>query len=168
MHLDRTDVVQGREWLYGLGNTLQRSYLNNSITFEKYGRVFQIQGEHSVPNSPLICSMELESILQQPEEYEIYLCELIGDNFDAQIEKDEILLSTIEKLKVAFNDLLDEFKDIFPSDLPDELPPVREVDNKIEIIPRSTPICKPSYRLSQTEQNEVERQLTEYLRKGQI
>lgn len=26
MHLDRTDVILGREWLYGLGNTLQRSY----------------------------------------------------------------------------------------------------------------------------------------------
>ena len=147
MHLDRTDVVFGRKWLYGLGNTFQRSYLNNSITFEKYGRVFQIQGEHSVPNSPLICSMELESILQQREEYEVYLCELIDDKFDAQFEKDELLLSNIEKLKVAFDDLLDEFKDVFPSDLPDGLPPVREVDHKIEIIPVSTPICKPSYRL---------------------
>ena len=37
MHLDRIDVVLGRKWLYGLGNTLQRSYLNNSITFEKHG-----------------------------------------------------------------------------------------------------------------------------------
>ena len=91
MHLDRTDVVLGRKWLYGLGNTLQRSYLNNSITFEKYGRVFQIQGEHSVLNSPLICSMELERILQPPEEYEVYLCELIDNNVYAQFEKDEIL-----------------------------------------------------------------------------
>ena len=39
--------------------------------------------------------MELESILQQPEEYEVYLCELIDDKFDAQFEKDEILLSII-------------------------------------------------------------------------
>ena len=76
-------LILGQEWLYGLGNTLKRSYLNNSITFKKYGRVFQIQGEHSVPNSLLICSMELESILHPPEEYEVYLYELIGDNFDA-------------------------------------------------------------------------------------
>ena len=141
MHLDRTDVILGREWLYGLGNTLQRSYLN--ITFEKHGRVFQIQGEHSVLNSPLICSMELETILQQPEEYEVYLCELIGDDVYAQFEKDEILFSNIEKFKVAFDDLLDEFKDVFPSDLPDDLPWEREVDHKIEIIPRSTLYANP-------------------------
>ena len=64
--------------------------------------------------------------------------------------------------------LMSEFKDVFPADLPDGLPPSREVDHSIKVLPGSKPISKPSYRLSHSKAQEVERQLIEYVRKGFI
>lgn len=43
------------------------------------------------------------------------------------------------------------FGDVFPDDLPDGLPPSREVDHPIEVIPGSKPVSKPAYRLSHSE-----------------
>ena len=69
---------------------------------------------------------------------------------------------------MILSSLLNEFRDVFPADLPDGLPPSREVDHPIEVIPGSKPVSKPAYRLSHSEAQEVERQLAEYVRKGFI
>ena len=63
---------------------------------------------------------------------------------------------------------MNEFRDVFPDDLPDGLPPSREVDHPIEVILGSKPISKPAYRLSHSEAQEVKRQLADYVRKGFI
>ena len=65
-------------------------------------------------------------------------------------------------------DLLQEYKDVFPDDLPRGLPPERPVDHGIDVIPGTKPISKPPYRLSHSEAAEVERQLADYLSKGFI
>ena len=55
--------------------------------------------------------------------------------------------------------------DVFPKDLP-RVPPKREVDFTIELIPRTTPISKTSYRMSPMELKELKEQLEEILEKG--
>jgi hypothetical protein len=40
---------------------------------------------------------------------------------------------------VDVEDLLQEFRDVMPTELPNELPPRREIDHKIELVPGSTP-----------------------------
>ena len=69
--------------------------------------------------------------------------------------------------KILFS-LMNEFRDVFPDDLPDGLPPSREVDRPIKVVPGSKSISKPAYRLSHSEAQEVERQLAKYVRKGFI
>jgi hypothetical protein len=53
------------------------------------------------------------------------------------------------------------YRDVFPSALPDGLPPSREVDHRIELIPGSTPQSRPTIRLSATELAELKKQLAE-------
>ena len=43
----------------------------------------------------------------------------------------------VDKSNSEVTEILKEFEDVFPDDLPTELLPSREVDHKIEIIPRS-------------------------------
>ena len=50
---------------------------------------------------------------------------------------------------------------MFPDALPDGLPPSREVDHRIELIPGSSPPSRPTIRLSATELAELKKQLTE-------
>ena len=66
-------------------------------------------------------------------------------------------------------ELLSEFKDVFPDDLPSGLPPARGVSIRTIPTPPDAPQPhKKMYRLSPAEKAEVERQVTELLAKGFI
>jgi hypothetical protein len=60
-----------------------------------------------------------------------------------------------------------EFLDIFPDEFP-RLPPDREVEFKIELIPGTAPISRRPYRMPPNELAELKIQLNELLKKGLI
>ncbi len=51
--------------------------------------------------------------------------------------------------------MLDEFLDVMPKKLPDELPPSRQVDHAIEVMLRVAPLVKAPYRMSHEELKEL-------------
>ena len=65
-------------------------------------------------------------------------------------------------------ELLCEYSDVFPSELPYVLPPPREMDHDITTEPGGKSPSKPAYRLSQPELDELELQITDLLKKGLI
>ncbi|GJY25075.1 putative reverse transcriptase domain-containing protein [Tanacetum coccineum] len=60
-----------------------------------------------------------------------------------------------------------DFPEVFPDDLPG-LPPVRETEFRIELIPGATPVAKSLYRLAPSELEELSGQLKELRDKGFI
>ena len=60
-----------------------------------------------------------------------------------------------------------EFMDVLPTELPG-VPPPREVDFSIELVPGTTPISVPPYRMVPAELRELQNQLQELLEKGFI
>ena len=64
--------------------------------------------------------------------------------------------------------LLSEYSNVFPPDLPVGLPPKRQMQHGIDVVQGSKPISKPPYRLSASEASKVERQLADYLERGFI
>ncbi|CAI7905686.1 unnamed protein product [Closterium sp. NIES-53] len=60
------------------------------------------------------------------------------------------------------------YTDVFPADLPAELPPERTSDHSIRLIPGSTPPVRPTYHMSTAELLELRRQLDDLLEKGFI
>nr|GFD41597.1 putative reverse transcriptase domain, aspartic peptidase domain protein [Tanacetum cinerariifolium] len=60
-----------------------------------------------------------------------------------------------------------EFPDVFPDELPG-IPPVREVEFNIELIPGAEPISKAPYRMASVELKESKDQLQELLERGFI
>ena len=68
----------------------------------------------------------------------------------------------------SLQSMLHEFKDVFPHDLPEDLPPERFVHYGIDVAQGAKPISRPSDRLSVNEASEVERQLADYLKRGFI
>ncbi|GKA32595.1 putative reverse transcriptase domain-containing protein [Tanacetum coccineum] len=60
-----------------------------------------------------------------------------------------------------------DFPEVFPDDLPG-LPPHRQVEFKIDLVPGATPVARAPYRLAPSEMKELSNQLQELLEKGFI
>ncbi|KAI3739234.1 hypothetical protein L2E82_29633 [Cichorium intybus] len=72
-----------------------------------------------------------------------------------------------EKQKMEDIKVVNEFPKVFPDDLPG-LPPIRQVEFRIDLVPGASPIARAPYRLAPTEMREVMSQLEELLDKGFI
>lgn len=79
-----------------------------------------------------------------------------------------VVLSTklISKEK-SLQDKVNEFPYVFPGELPG-LPPDRDIDFAIQVVPRTNPISKAPYRMSPIELQELKKQLKELEDKGFI
>jgi hypothetical protein len=60
-----------------------------------------------------------------------------------------------------------KFPDVFPDELP-SLPPDRDVEFGIELVPGTSPISRRPYRMPPDELVELKKQLEELLKKGFI
>ena len=63
--------------------------------------------------------------------------------------------------------VLQEFKDVFPDEIPG-LPPKRDINFIIEVVPGAAPVYKTAYRMSTLEMLELKMQLQELLEKKYI
>ncbi|KAL6320193.1 hypothetical protein AAG906_004702 [Vitis piasezkii] len=64
--------------------------------------------------------------------------------------------------------ILDDFSDLWPAELPNELPPMRDVQHAIDLILGASLSNLPTYRMNPTEHAELKRQVDELLTKGFI
>ncbi|KAL5558538.1 hypothetical protein UlMin_034749 [Ulmus minor] len=71
------------------------------------------------------------------------------------------------KIKLEDVPVVNEFKGVFPEDLPG-IPPDREITFEIELLPGTAPISKAPYRMAPAELKELQTQLQELLDKGFI
>nr|GEX74882.1 hypothetical protein [Tanacetum cinerariifolium] len=84
-------------------------------------------------------------------------------------KKDPKSLSCIKADEVRLDDIrtVCDFPEVFPNDLTG-LPPVREIEFRIDLIPGALPVVKSPYRLAPSEMQELSNQLKELQEKGFI
>ncbi|GKG34245.1 hypothetical protein Tco_0436941, partial [Tanacetum coccineum] len=63
--------------------------------------------------------------------------------------------------------VIHDFLEVFPDDLPG-LPPHRQVEFKIDLMPRATPVARAPYHLALSEMKKLSKQLQELSEKGFI
>ncbi|GKF06829.1 hypothetical protein Tco_0037497, partial [Tanacetum coccineum] len=85
-------------------------------------------------------------------------CEL----FLAQVTEQESKEKRLENVTV-----IRYFPEVFPEDLPG-LPPPRQVEFRIDLIPGAAPVARAPYRLAPSEMKELSNQLQELMEKGFI
>ncbi|GJU52654.1 reverse transcriptase domain-containing protein [Tanacetum coccineum] len=69
---------------------------------------------------------------------------------------------------VLVQPLMSQFQDVFPHDIPPDLPQMRDIKYCIDFLPGSTIPNKPAYRINPKEINELHKQVTELCDKGLI
>ncbi|GKV34697.1 hypothetical protein SLEP1_g43048 [Rubroshorea leprosula] len=62
----------------------------------------------------------------------------------------------------------EDFKDVFPNDVPNGLPPIRGIEHQIDFIPGATIPNRPAYRSNLNETKELQRQVEDLMKKGHV
>ncbi|GJZ49234.1 putative reverse transcriptase domain-containing protein [Tanacetum coccineum] len=87
-------------------------------------------------------------------------------SFDAIIGMDW-LAKYQEKKRLEDVPIVQDFPEVFPEDLPG-LPPTRQVEFQIDLVPGAAPVARAPYRLAPSEMKELSEQLKELSNKGFI
>jgi hypothetical protein len=141
------DVVLGMDWL--AKHYAHVDCHNKVITFSIPGVVeFSYQGERSDVQGRLISVMSIRRMLRKKCTGYLAFVTIV----DSATPK-------LEDISVVR-----EFSDVFPEDLPG-LPPEREIEFGIDLVPSTTPISIPPYRMAPAELKELKDQLQDLLDK---
>jgi hypothetical protein len=75
------------------------------------------------------------------------------------------MLCALEAKTIKEVPIVNEYPDVFPEELPG-MPPDRDVESVIDLLPGTGPIAKRPYRMSVDELEELKKQLKELSNKG--
>lgn len=159
MPLQRYDLILGAPWLYDTNPMID--WVRHTLTFKKGTTSITEVANETNPKEKLECNSIYVSKHQfartkpMAELFTVYLANTEKGNRNSES------LPEVTKL-------LTDFKDIFPENLPNKLPPRRTLDHAIDLIPGAIPPSRPIYRLSQIEMDELKTQLADLLQKGFI
>ncbi|XP_017644608.1 uncharacterized protein LOC108485297 [Gossypium arboreum] len=113
------------------------------------GEILQVESNESSGSPIVVSSINAQKCLRKG--YESYLAYVMN--------------SKESKLEVESVPIVCDFADVFPEELP-SLPPIREVELGIELMPGTAPISIAPYRMAPTELKELKSQLQELTDKG--
>lgn len=84
------------------------------------------------------------------------------------VESERKLSEKDKQMQGVRDRMLNKYKDVFPDDLPNKLPPVRHIEHSIDLVPGSTPPSKQPYKMSPKELNELKKIIDDLLAHGFI
>ncbi|KAJ0913517.1 putative aspartic peptidase domain superfamily, DNA/RNA polymerase superfamily [Helianthus annuus] len=151
MQLGSFDVIIGMDFL--------RENHAEVVCFEKMirfslvnGDLLCVYGETTSKGLKLMSYIQASKYLRK--EYRAFLANIV-------------VAEKGKKKKVEVKDVpvVRDFPQVFPDDLPG-LPPSRDIDFRIDLIPGANPVAKAPYRLAPSEMRELSNQLQELLEKA--
>ncbi|GJU69683.1 putative reverse transcriptase domain-containing protein [Tanacetum coccineum] len=150
IHMLDFDVILGMDWLASHRATID-CYARTVIFGNVRQPEFVYHGSSPLKSVKLISAMKARTLISHG-------CQgFLASVMDISLES-----PNIENLSVVR-----EFADVFPDELPG-LPPAREIEFGIELIPSAEPISKAPYRMAPVELKELKEQLQEMLENGFI
>ena len=156
------DVILGKRWRED--KNARVNYKNNKISFRHHRRLITIGATLERPENVISRQRLAKDIKQRVPTFAIFL--------DTLTPSGTLNLCTISVDRgdhpQEIKQLLEEYKDVFPDDLPPGLPPERLHPFRIELADGAKPHKSGIYRLSESELEELKRQLKGLIDKGFI
>ncbi|KAJ9512911.1 hypothetical protein QJQ45_029113, partial [Haematococcus lacustris] len=160
-HLHDFDIILGKPWLAEINPRID--WKANIMRFRHAGRQHTLRppvrhpGTTNTSGSPLlISSAQLRTAIS--DKCPVFLVSITPADGNAETCHQVLDCSPI----------VQEYADVFPSDLPHGLPPERSVDHRIELQQAKPPPARPIYNVSSSELAELKQQIGELLDKGFI
>ncbi|RVW65054.1 Transposon Ty3-I Gag-Pol polyprotein [Vitis vinifera] len=149
LDLQDFDVILGMDWLASYHASVD--CFEKRMTFSIPGQPkFSFEGKHVDRPLRMISVLRASSLLKKG--CQGFLASVMSNESDLKLEDIPIVR---------------EYPDVFPEDLPG-LPPEREVEFTIDLVPGTGPMSKAPYRMTPVELKELKVQLQELLDKGFI
>ena len=154
--MDACHLLLGRPWEYDRntnhnGRTNTYSFLFDGVKITLMPN--KPKELASKPTGTLLTLSQFEDELEQGGEVFV----LIGKEVAGDSEIPEAMIP-----------LLKEYSDVFPDELPDGLPPLRDIQHHIDLEPGSQLPNRPHYRMSPVEHEELRRKVEELVSKGHV
>ena len=171
--LPKYDAILGLSWLQSLNPTIDWIKQSISLTHDGHRHSFTADSDpapyHSTKNLLNTLLITKASLKQSLRRQDVELLIIVQHTSDTSIHLSSIDHTTESGTYTDHRkSLLTEFKDVFPPELPPGLPPRRNVDHKIELMPDAKPIIRPTYAMSAKELEELSKQLNELTAAGFI
>ncbi|CAL5428331.1 unnamed protein product [Camellia sinensis] len=167
-----THILLGRPWLYdrdvqhsGKENTYAFSFKNKEIVLKPMTTAEMEKFKEKKPrdvteNKPKSLHILTKKCFQaESMELGVIYAVVVKEVSDLAAE-------SVSELPTEVAKLLSHFSNVAPKELPDELPPMRNVQHAIDLIPGSQLPNLPAYRMNPREHAELKRQVDELLSKG--
>ena len=119
-------------------------------------------GKNKIEGVNLLCMLATKEDLREFSE-DLSLVPIV------LMHKGEILVSNnMTPISIGVSNVLQEFDDVFPEEVPAGLPPLRGIEHQIDLIPGATLPNRAPYRTNPQETKEIQKQVQELLDKGYI
>jgi hypothetical protein len=153
--MDACHLLLGRPWQFDRG-TLHDGR-TNSYTLIKGGKKYTLkpmkEAKYSSPNPSFFVS---KTFIQESME--------LGRVY--------VLLSALElsnmNVPMEIQTVMQNYEDVFPNELPSDLPPLRDIQHQIDLVPGSSLPNRAAYRMTPLEKAELQKQIQDLLEKGYI
>ncbi|XP_057532797.1 uncharacterized protein LOC130810672 [Amaranthus tricolor] len=160
LEMDACHLLLGRPWQYDK-RAIHNGY-DNTYTIRHNGKrkeFLPLPPHRAVPPKPskehvqLMNRKECEREVQGTEELYLLVTKEVQDPTPIPAEMAE---------------LLEQYKDVFPTELPPGLPPFRGVEHQIDLLPGASLPNKPAYRTNPKEAQELQRQVEDLMKRGYV
>jgi hypothetical protein len=145
------DIIVGMDWLSKVHADIGCFDKVVRIPIED-GKILTVQGDKVDRELKIVSAMKMRKYLKR-KDCHAFLAHVI-DKKPKSKNIDDV-------------PIVKEYPDVFPDDLPG-IPPQRQVEFRIDLVPGAAPIAKTPYRLAPSEMQELSGQLQELLSKGFI
>uniref|UniRef100_A0A2N9IK70 CCHC-type domain-containing protein n=1 Tax=Fagus sylvatica TaxID=28930 RepID=A0A2N9IK70_FAGSY len=130
------------------------------------GMVYPVIGESLVTRRAFNTHIKVDDAEQQRENIFHTRCHVnnkwLNDCGEVRVDRQVLVTFSIGKY------LDEEFEDVFPKEMPNELPPIRGIEHQIDFVPGVAIPNRPAYRSNPEETKELQRQVKDLMSKGYV